>query len=87
MRKPVFGFPTRSDTNWAVQSLNMARGLNFRFQKVEGLYYPCSENKGADQLRGYREADLPLCFHIHVCKKPFFSRRGSYVSVKQMILY
>ena len=29
----------------------------------EGLYYLCSENKGADQLRGYREADLRLCFH------------------------
>ena len=37
----------------------------------------CSENKGADQLRGYREADLRLCFRI--CKKPVFSRRGSYV--------
>ena len=36
----------------------------------------CSENKGADQLRGYREADLHLCFRI--CKKPFYSRRGSY---------
>ena len=34
------------------------------------MCYPCSENKGADQLRGYREADLRLCFHI--CKKPFF---------------
>ena len=41
-----------SDTNQAVLSLNMARGLKFRIQKVEGLYYPCSENKGADQLRG-----------------------------------
>ena len=28
----------------------MARGLKFRIQKVEGLYYPCSENRGADQL-------------------------------------
>ena len=26
------------------------------------MYYPCSESKGADQLRGYREADLCLCF-------------------------
>ena len=26
------------------------------------LYYPYSENKGADQLCGYREADLRLCF-------------------------
>ena len=33
------------------------------------MYYPCSENKGADQLRGYREADLRLCFRI--CKNRF----------------
>ena len=39
------------------------------------MYYPCSENKDADQLRGYREADLRLCFRIS--KKPVFSRRGS----------
>ena len=26
------------------------------------MYYPSSENKGADQLRGYREADLRLLF-------------------------
>ena len=55
----------------------MARGLKFWIKEVEGLYYPCSENKGADQLRGYREADLRLCFRI--CKKPVFSRRGSNV--------
>ena len=42
------------------------------------MYYPCSENKGADQLRGYREADLRLCFRI--CKKPVFSKRGSIFS-------
>ena len=41
------------------------------------MYYPCSENKVADQLRGYREAELRLCFRI--CKKPFFSQRGSYM--------
>ena len=39
------------------------------------LYYPISENKGADQLRGYRAADLRLCFHI--CRTLVFSRRGS----------
>ena len=41
------------------------------------MYYPCGENKGADQLHGYREADLRLCFRI--CKKLVFSRRGSYL--------
>ena len=63
MRKPTFWFPTRSDTNQAVQLqlLRMARGLKFRILKVEGLYYLCGENKGADQLRGHCEADLRLC--------------------------
>ena len=45
------GFPTRSDTNGAVQPQKMARGLKFGIYVVEGLYYPYSENKGADQLR------------------------------------
>ena len=61
MRKQTFWFPTRSDTNQAVQ-LQKARGLKFRIKKVGGLYLLRSENKGADQLRGYREADLRLCF-------------------------
>ena len=71
MRKPTFWFPTWSDTNRAVQLQKMARGLKFRIQKVEGLYYLSSINKGADQFRGYREADLGLCFCI--CKTFVFS--------------
>ena len=62
MRKPASGFPTRSHTNQAVRPHKMARGLKFRIQEVEGLCYQCSENKGADQLRGYREDDLRICF-------------------------
>ena len=75
MRKQTFLFPTWSDTNQAVQLQKMASGLKFYILKVEGLYYLCSENKCADQLRGYRETDLLLCFRIW--KKPDFSRRGS----------
>ena len=41
------------------------------------MYYPCSENKGADQLRGYREADLRLCFRIW--RLLVFPRGGSFV--------
>ena len=55
---------TRSDTNQAIQPLEMARGLKFWILEVRVLYYPSSENKGADQLRGYREADLRLRFRI-----------------------
>ena len=50
-------FSTRSDTNRAVQLQKMARGLKFRIKEVEVWYYLCSENKGADQLCGYREAN------------------------------
>ena len=70
------GIPTRSDTSRAGQSLKIARDLKFRIWEVEGWYYPRSENKDADQLRGYCEADLRLCFRI--CKNPVFSSRGSF---------
>ena len=66
------GLPTsRSDTNQAAQPQKIARDLKFRLYEVEGLYYLCSENKCADQLRGYREADLR--FGFRKCKKPVFS--------------
>ena len=71
MRKPTMWILTRSDTNQAVQPLEMARGLKFCIKEVEVLYYPSSENKDADQFRGYREADLRLCFRI--CKTLVFS--------------
>ena len=71
MRKSTFWFPFWSDTNKAVQPQKMARCLKFRIKKVEGLYYLCSENKDADQLRGYREADLRLC--VRICNMLVFS--------------
>ena len=43
------------------------------------MYYPSSENKGADQLRGYREADLRLCFRL--CRLLVFQCSGSNVCV------
>ena len=52
------GFPTRSDTNQPVQSQKKARSLKFRIYKEEEFYYPCSKNKGADQLRSFAKAKL-----------------------------
>ena len=65
MGKPTIWFPNRSDTNRPVQAQKRARSLKFRIYVEEELYYPSSENKGADQLRGYREADLRLCFRLY----------------------
>ena len=42
--------------------------LNFGFYEVQASHYPCSENNGTDQLCGYRETDLRLCFRL--CKIP-----------------
>ena len=55
-------FLNRFDTNRAVQAQKMARGWKFWIKKVEELYYPCSENKGADQITA------PLFLHMqNVC--------------------
>ena len=72
-------FPNRSDTNRPVQAQKRAKSLKFRIKVEEELYYPSSENKGADQLRGYREADLRLCFRL--CKLLVFPWGGSYVII------
>ena len=47
------------------------------------MQYSCSENKGADQLRGYREAGLRLCFRI--CKLLVFSHTGSFLNFQNLI--
>ena len=73
-------FGDRSDTNRPVQAQKRARSLKFRMQEEEELYYPSSENKGADKLRGYREADLRLCFRI--CRLLVFPRGGSSINLQ-----
>ena len=52
-RKPTIWFLTRSNINRPVQSQKRARSLKFQIKQEEELYYPCSENKGADQLCSY----------------------------------
>ena len=77
--KTTIWVPTRSDTNRAVQAQKLVRGLKFCLKVEEALNYPCSENKGADQLRGYREADLRLCFLL--CRLLVFPCGGSYINM------
>ena len=52
------------------------RSFKFRISEEEKLYYPCSGNKGADQLRSYCKADMRLCFRIG--KNPVFLRCCSF---------
>ena len=54
---------TATEDDWRLEILDLeSRGI---------VLYVCSENKGADQLRGYREADLRLCFRL--CQMLVFS--------------
>ena len=42
----------------------------------------CSENKGADQLRGHREADAKLiCVFVFAYAKPWFSHDAAQLIV------
>ena len=70
MRNRSSGFPTRSDTNQAVQLQKKARCLKFQVEEVEGLYYPCSENKGADQL---------ICVFVFAYLKCWFSHDAAQI--------
>ena len=50
------------------------------------MYFLISENKGADQLRGYRKADLRLCFRI--CRLLVFTCSGSYeILISSAVLF
>ena len=71
MRKPVFRV-----SDQAVQPHKMARGLKFRTWEVEELYYLCSENKGADQLRGYAKL---ICVFVFAYAKCWFSHDTAHI--------
>ena len=70
MRKPVFGVSDQVRHKPGCAVPEDGYRLEISDLASRGIVL-CSKNKGADQLRGYREADLRLCFRI--CKNPFFS--------------
>ena len=76
VRKPVFGVSDQVRHKPGCTITEYGKRFEISDLVEEVLYYPGRENKGADQLRGYRVADLRLCFRI--CKKPVFSRHGSF---------
>ena len=76
VRKPTIWVPTRSDTNRAEQSQKQTRSLKFRIYEEEEMYYPSSENKGADQLRGYREA---ICVFVFAYADCWFSHAAAHI--------
>ena len=68
-------------TQTGLHTQKKARILKFWVEVEEELYYPSSENKDTDQLRGYREADLRLCFGL--CRLMVFPRGGSNMHISK----
>ena len=75
MRKPVYGVSDQVRHKPGCTATDHGYKLEISDLESRGIVL-CSENQGADQLRGYPEADLRVCFRI--CKKPVFSQRGSF---------
>ena len=65
VRKPVFGVSDQVRHEPGCTTTEDGKRLEISDLGSRGLYYPSSENKGAD-----REAVLRLCFRI--CKKAGF---------------
>ena len=65
-RKPVFGVSNQVQHKPSCSNHRRChrRGLKFQIEEVEGLYYLCSQNKGADKLCLYHAPELHLCFPI-----------------------
>ena len=73
MRKPVFGVSDQVRHKVKLDCTATEEGYRLEISYIgsRGIVLAISENKGADQLRGYRKADMRLCFRI--CKKLVFS--------------
>ena len=74
----MFWFPTLSDTNQAVQLQKMARGLKFRIQKEEALYYQCSETKA---LISFAVTPKLICVFVFAYAKNRFSHDAAHLMI------
>ena len=74
MRKPVFRVSDQARHKPGCTNTEDGKRLEIldldSYIVEEELHHPCGENKGSDQHRVNREADLRLCFHT--CKKAGF---------------
>ena len=68
MRKPTIWVSNqvRHKPGCTVTEDILARGLKFWIYKVEEMYYPCSENKGDDQLIWAFVFAYADCWFFHV---------------------
>ena len=72
MRKLVFGVSDQVRHKPGCKATEDGWRLAISDLEVEGLYCPCSENKGADQLRGYCECEADLCLRFSHMRKAGF---------------
>ena len=63
-RKPVFRVSKQEQHRRDVKPQKIARGLKFRIEEVEGLYYLCSKIKGTDQLSCPRDSAMQIAAKV-----------------------
>ena len=68
MRKPVFRVSDQLRHKPGPTTTQDGLSLESLYLESRGLYCLCSENKGAEQLRGYREAKL-ICVFVFALAK------------------
>ena len=66
--------------DFTVQPQKSARGLKYLIQEVEGLYYLCSENKGADH------AQL-ICVFVFAYIKSRFAHHAAHIFIPDYVKY
>ena len=70
------GFPTRSNTNRAVQPQKMARGLKFRIKVEESVYYPyIAKTKALISCAGTAQL---ICVSVFAYAKSRFSHNEAH---------
>ena len=82
MRKQTFWFPTWSDTNQAVQLQKMSRGLKFRIQKVEGVYFLWKTKA----LISFSVTAKLICVFVFAYAKCWFSHNAAHMLIQSSSL-
>ena len=79
IRKSVIFLYFSSKHRLWVKPQKTDRGRKFQLDKVKEFYYSCSENKGADQLRGFREN--VICVLVFDNAECWFSHDATHILV------
>ena len=83
MRKPVFGVSDQVRHKPGCTATEDGWRLEISILKVEGLYFLCGENKGADQLAVTAQL---ICVFVFAYAKSLFSHKEAHIRIERAFL-